>query len=137
MAEVKKIEWDDSYLLGVPEIDDQHKKLIAIANELYDVVTGDEADYKAKMPGILKKLTDYTQYHFKSEEELQKQIGYAGLEAHKNTHNFFIKEVEFQIKRLSAENKSTVLSFYNYIAGWVFNHIAKADKIWANFMQQK
>lgn len=136
MAEIKKIEWDDSYLLGVPEIDSQHKKLISIANELYDVVTGNEAEYKKKMPEILKKLTDYTQYHFSSEEELQKKIGYTGLEAHKNAHSFFIKEVDFQIKNLSAENKNSVLSFYNYIASWVFNHIAKADKVWANFMNQ-
>jgi len=39
--EIAKIEWNDSYLLGVPEIDQQHKQLIAIANELYDVATGD------------------------------------------------------------------------------------------------
>ena len=31
---VEKIEWSDSYLLGIPEIDNQHKKLIQIANEL-------------------------------------------------------------------------------------------------------
>ena len=52
--EIKKIEWNDEYLLGVPEIDKQHKKLIAIANELYDVVTGDESALKEKMPSILK-----------------------------------------------------------------------------------
>lgn len=40
--EIAKIEWNASYLLGVPEIDQQHKQLIAIANELYDVATGDE-----------------------------------------------------------------------------------------------
>ena len=133
---VKKIEWDDAYLLGVPEIDQQHKKLIAIANELYDVVSGSEGDYKEKMPAILKKLTDYTQYHFTSEEELQKKIGYIGLATHKSAHDFFIKEVNFQIQKLSADSKVNVLSFYNYIAGWVFSHIAKADKLWANFMQQ-
>lgn len=137
MAEIKKIEWDDSYLLGVPEIDAQHKKLIAIANELYDVVKGSDADYKAKMPVILKKLTDYTQYHFSNEEELMKKIGYVGLDAHKNAHSFFIKEVDFQVKKLSSDDKNSVLNFYNYIAGWVFNHIAKADKVWAAFMKQK
>lgn len=40
--EITKIEWNDSYLLSVPEIDQQHKQLIAIANELYDVAIGDE-----------------------------------------------------------------------------------------------
>ncbi len=133
---MEKIEWNDSYLLGVPEIDSQHKKLISIANELYDVVTKDDADYKSKMSLILKKLTDYTQYHFTSEEQLQEKIGYVGLSAHKNAHNYFIKEVEFQIQKLSADDKNNILGFYEYIAGWVLNHIAKADKVWANFMKQ-
>lgn len=137
MAEIKKIEWDDSYLLGVPEIDSQHKKLIAIANELYDIVNGSGADYKAKMPVILKKLTDYTQYHFSNEEELMRKIGYVGLDAHKSAHSFFIKEVDFQVKKLSSDDKSGILNFYNYIAGWVFSHIAKADKVWAAFKSQK
>ena len=55
MEEIKKIEWSDSYLIGVQEIDLQHKKLISIANELYDVVAGEEENYKEKMPKILKK----------------------------------------------------------------------------------
>ena len=39
--EIAKIEWNDSHLLSVPEIDQQHKQRIAISNELYDVATGD------------------------------------------------------------------------------------------------
>ncbi len=73
--EITKIEWNDSSLLGVPEIDQQHKQRISIANELYDVATGDESVYETKMPVILKKLTDYTVYHFSMEEPLQKKIG--------------------------------------------------------------
>ena len=43
---IKKIDWDDSYLLGIQEIDLQHKKLILIANELYDIATRDDQNYK-------------------------------------------------------------------------------------------
>lgn len=130
--EIKKIQWSDEYLLGVPEIDQQHKKLVAIANELYDVVIGNEADLKAKMPEVLKKLTDYTKYHFSTEEALQAKIGYIGLATHKSAHDFFIKEIDFQNQKLSSENKSGVLSFYKYIVSWILNHIAKADRLWAN-----
>jgi len=112
---ITKIEWNDSYLLGVPEIDQQHKHLIAIANELYDVATGDESVYETKMPVILKKLTDYTVYHFSMEEPLQKKIGYAGCESHKSTHDFFVREINFQIKKLENMNKADVLNFFKYI----------------------
>ena len=36
----EKVDWNDSYLLGIAEIDNQHKKLLAIANELYEITTG-------------------------------------------------------------------------------------------------
>ena len=59
-----KIEWNDEYLLGILEIDNQHKKLVAIANELFDITTGNSEVYKLEMSKVLKKLTDYTVYHF-------------------------------------------------------------------------
>lgn len=136
-TDIKKVDWSDSYLLGINDIDLQHKKLVAIANELYDIAIGDENDYKAKMPIVLKKLTDYTEYHFKFEEQLQKNIGYPGFDSHKSTHDFFIKEVNFQIQKLNSENKENVLRFYSYIANWVLTHIAKADKLWAVYMKEQ
>ena len=44
-----KIEWNDEYLLGILEIDNQHKKLVSIANELYDTTTGSQENYKLEM----------------------------------------------------------------------------------------
>ena len=38
-----RIEWNDSYLLEIPEIDNQHKKLLKIANDLCEVLSN-EAD---------------------------------------------------------------------------------------------
>ena len=41
-----KFEWNENYELGIPEIDLQHKKLISISNELYDVATKDDVNLK-------------------------------------------------------------------------------------------
>lgn len=137
MADIAKIEWNDSYILNVPEIDLQHKKLVNIMNELYDVAVGPEEEYKTKMPIILKKLTDYTVYHFTCEESLQKGIGYTGCDTHKNTHDCFVKEVQYQIKKLTSADKNSILNLYKYLVSWLFTHIGKADKAWADFKKQK
>lgn len=128
---VEKVNWDDSYLLGIADIDDQHKKLLMIANELYEITTGSPESYKLKMAAVLKKLTDYTVYHFSSEEEYMRSHGYMGADAHKMAHDNFVKEVSYHIQRLSSESIDEGGRFYSYVAGWVLNHIAKADKIWA------
>ena len=127
----EKVNWDDSYLLGILEIDNQHKKLLMIANELYEIATGSPEAYKLKMSVALKKLTDYTVYHFSSEEDYMRKCGYAGTDMHKIAHDNFVKEVNRQIHQLSADNIEDGAHFYSYVAGWVLNHIAKADKIWA------
>lgn len=132
---VEKIEWNDEYLLGILEIDNQHKKLVAIANELYDTITSNSEDYKLEMSKVLKKLTDYTVYHFSSEEDFMRRHGYAGVDLHKTAHDGFINEVNHQIMQLSDDNKETGAKFYTFVLQWVLTHIARADKIWAKFVK--
>lgn len=132
---VEKIEWNDEYLLGILEIDNQHKKLVAIANELYDTITSNSEDFKLEMSKVLKKLTDYTVYHFSSEEDFMRRHGYAGVDLHKTAHDGFINEVNHQIMQLSDDNKETGAKFYTFVLQWVLTHIARADKIWAKFVK--
>ncbi|MBE6348802.1 MAG: hemerythrin family protein [Spirochaetaceae bacterium] len=132
-----KFEWNEIYELGIPEIDLQHKKLISISNELYDVATKGDVNLKITMSKILKNLTDYTVYHFTSEEEFMKKYGYQGAPMHKIAHDNFVAEVTQQIKNLSEGSQEDVLLFYDYIANWILAHIAKADKIWATFVKEK
>jgi hemerythrin len=133
----EKVEWSDTYLLGIPEIDNQHKKLIAIANELYEVITGDQESYKANMAKALKKLVDYTVYHFSHEEGFMRDHGYAGVDVHKTAHDGFINEVNHQVKQLEgAESRSDGKKFYSYMVNWILTHIARADKVWAAFVKK-
>lgn len=134
---VTKIEWNDTYLLGIQEIDLQHKKLLSVANELYDTASGTEESYKLTMAKVLKSLTDYTVYHFSAEEAFMARYGYTGVSAHKVAHDGFIGEVENQIRKLPNGTKEDGLRFYSYIANWVLNHIAKADRVWASFVKPK
>lgn len=132
-----KFEWNEVYELGISEIDLQHKKLIDISNDLYDVATKGDVNFKITMSKILKNLTDYTVYHFRSEEEFMAKYGYQGTPMHKIAHDNFVSEVTQQIKKLDAGSQEDVLLFYDYIANWILTHIAKADKIWANFVKEK
>ena len=133
----KQVVWDKSYELGFPEIDNQHKKLICIANALYDIATVGGPNLKRDMELVLKSLTEYTVYHFESEEKFQKQYGYTGYNMHKLAHNQFVQEVQHQISKLNTESQDEALRFYDYIANWVLMHIAKADKLWAVYVKNQ
>ena len=137
MEKVAKVQWDDSYLLNIPEIDAQHKRLLAIANELYDAATGSPEDYKLKMSKVLKALTDYTVYHFTEEEKFMAKYGYPATSTHKVAHDAFVREVEIQIRRLDGGTQDDALKLYSFIVNWVLMHIARADRIWGKFVSQK
>ena len=53
----QKLEWLDSYSIAIEEIDNQHKKLLTIANELYDLATGDSENYKNEVSKAIGGLS--------------------------------------------------------------------------------
>ncbi|MCK9168792.1 MAG: bacteriohemerythrin [Treponema sp.] len=132
---MQKIEWNDSYLLGISEIDNQHKKLLAVANDLYDAASGSAGNYMLKMSKVLKALTDYTVYHFGEEEKFMKKYGYEDVDLHKKEHDAFVAQVNNQIQRLGAGSQNDALVFYSFVAGWVLTHIADKDRVWAAFVK--
>ena len=132
-----RIEWNDSYLLEIPEIDKQHKKLLKIANDLYEVLSNEADTYKVEMSKVLKGLTDYTVYHFSFEEKFMRKYGYVGADAHKLAHDGFIAEVNRQVQSLALDNRNSGLAFYKFLVNLILFHIAKADHVLADFVRPK
>mgnify|MGYP000867218199 FL=1 len=63
------VEWKSEFSLGISEIDEQHKKILAIINKLYDLFSNKEHQDIAEIERIIKELADYAVYHFQTEEK--------------------------------------------------------------------
>jgi len=87
----EKVHWEDSYSIGIKEIDDQHKKLFDLVNKLYDLE--DNENIKEDMREILYAFRDYTIVHFKDEEEYMRSIAYPELEKHKKKHERIVNSL--------------------------------------------
>jgi hypothetical protein len=60
-----QLEWDDYMSVGVPEIDEQHRNLIAAINRLYEVVMkGDLREMHSARQKALDDLDEYVRHHF-------------------------------------------------------------------------
>ena len=130
------LKWDDSLATGFEEVDLQHKKLILIFDDVYRSIQSDRAEYAVRMAKDLKRLTDYTGYHFSEEEAFMKRFSYPGYEKHRAEHEAFIAEVARQIKTLSAPDQNAGFMFYRFLGTWLLNHIAKADHAWAAYIKK-
>ena len=83
--------WNDKFSVAIKELDDHHKKLIDLVNELHDGMKMGKS--KLIMSSILKKLIDYTAFHFAAEEKLFEKYAYPQRNVHKSEHDAFVTKV--------------------------------------------
>jgi len=120
------VKWDNAYSVDIQEIDEQHKCLIDIMNELY-VAMADKCD-RDLIADVLEKLLDYTKIHFTLEETLMRIFQYDGYQAHKESHDrIVVKILEYQ-SQFKAGNDKVGMELLMFLKDWLFDHINKVDK---------
>lgn len=127
--------WSNEYSVNIKEIDEQHKVLINLINELHDKMKIGKA--KEILGGILDELVDYTIYHFKHEENLFTSHGYPDSDLHKTVHKGLVKQVK-DLKN-DFESGKTILSMdiMNFLKGWLGNHIQGTDKKYSSYLNSQ
>jgi len=126
------IEWNDSFSVGVLVMDDQHKRFLSFLNELHGAMKkgmGVQAIGK-----ILTDLAQYTDYHFKAEEDLMKRHGYPELEYQKEAHRRFVEKVAEIRKRYEGGDHSVISEALTAVRDWLINHIQKMDRKYGPYM---
>ncbi len=120
------IKWMPNYSVGSPLIDEQHKKLINLINKLYDAFLRN--DHKDKILEIIEEMEEYTQFHFKTEEELFRKAGYSESTEHMKEHRDFEKKV-VEFKEKYNKNKGALTyEVMSFLRNWLNNHILVTDK---------
>ena len=129
------ITWKDSFSVGIPSIDDQHKKLVEMINNLFSEFSKGITD--EFLNEIIKELEKYTMYHFSYEEKFMKLYNYAGYKDHKAEHNLFVEKIKNYKETLSKENKKEVIDFLTFLKNWLLKHIMGTDKQYMKLFQEK
>lgn len=128
-------EWKDNYSVGIKEIDDQHKKLFEIVNQLYNAFQYNTQN--EEMMEILENLASYTKYHFKTEENLFTKYNYGQQKEHIALHEEFVDKVKKWIDANKAGKTSITYEIMNFLRNWLVNHIQDEDKKYLAFFQDK
>jgi len=129
------VEWKDEYSVGIDSIDQQHKKLLNLINQLQTAVhhsTGEEFEREA-----LDALVDYTRTHFSYEEGLMEDNGYPDFEPHKEQHKAMVKEVEKVLAEYQQDQDTAMANAVEYLKNWLINHINGTDKQYSKFLIDK
>ncbi len=128
-------EWNDLYGVNVSRLDQQHRKLVEMVNDLDDSIrTGND---NMVLKETLKKLLDYTAYHFVYEEKLLKQYDYSDLSRHMEEHNTLLYRVLDLRGRYEAGEGVQASEVLDFLTGWLKNHILNSDKQYGAFLNLK
>ena len=118
--------WEEKYSVKVQEMDDQHKRLFELINQLHDAMQSGKGN--ALLTEIVKGLKDYSITHFSAEEKYMEKIKYSGLAEQKEQHRTFIKKVEEYEQQVSLGKLSLSIEVLTFLRDWLVNHIQRVDK---------
>ncbi|MET0068312.1 MAG: bacteriohemerythrin [Candidatus Thiodiazotropha sp.] len=118
---------------GIETIDEQHSAIVDYINELEAAIgQGDETIVGL----VLEKLSDYSIFHLRYEEQLMQQAAYPYLKPHKAIHDLFVKRLEsYQQRYLDGENVAQEL--HDILANWLVQHIKQTDMAYVSHLQQQ
>ncbi|CDF83226.1 Bacteriohemerythrin [Pseudomonas knackmussii B13] len=120
--------WQDDLNTGIQVIDNQHKRIVEMINQLHDAQV---QRLDGKVGQVIEELVDYTLSHFAFEETLLEDAGYEFTRAHKKVHELFIKRVsEYRLRFAAGEDIADELK--QLLGRWLFNHIRNDDANYAD-----
>ena len=129
------VTWSDDMSVGIEVIDEDHKKLLGLINDLERAVyyhMGESYERQA-----LKELVDYTKYHFEREEGMLQSNGYPDFDAHKKEHEAMIGKVKEFCEAYNRDRAAVIDKMAEFLRSWLVNHIQGTDQKYVPHMHEK
>ena len=131
---MSQIEWCDSHSVGFPALDDQHKTLVALTNQLFLAIMRDEG--QQELGAVLAELARYTEYHFEYEEKILAEHGFpeTSLALHREEHRELTERVYRLLAKYEEDPFALDLDVYSSRRDWMTNHMVGSDSEYAEFL---
>jgi len=133
---IETITWSNTFACGIKIIDDQHKGLVNLVNEMYNHVTGDELQEHQYLKQIVQEAINYVKVHFATEEKIMTATKFSGYAEHKKEHDNFIRTVAKIIKEYNEGKRLTLAVFSKFLKEWILSHIAIMDKEYFDYLNK-
>ena len=128
------LQWHDEYRVNVRTIDQQHQRLLAIANKLLTEVEAGKG--REAVAETLDRLLGYTLYHFTEEEKLLGRYGYPEAADHAARHKKLMAQVEAFVTELQ-DGSVSADDLLEFVHKWVVNHILIEDRKFGPFLNER
>jgi hemerythrin len=128
------VPWEAKYALGVQIIDEQHKRLFALTNELYEKCRLGENAVHDQFIKTLHSMVEYVTVHFSTEEKIMEHIRYPKIGEQKEQHTAFTMKVIEESRKFESGKHGIPLELVHFLRDWIVSHIAVYDKVLADYI---
>ena len=130
------MEWTEEMSVRVKVLDDDHKTLIDILNDLNDGIEANRT--RVVLEDVIERLSSYTRIHFAREERMFAQTDYFGSAAHTAEHALLAKRVmNLQSRFESGQSRELGLETLAFLKSWLTEHIMISDQMYGSHFNAK
>lgn len=121
--------WDELFVTGLDTVDEQHRRLVELVNELSAALIDGKSQDDAALQAVIGRLAEYAHYHFGEEERLMGEAGIdpRHVEHHTAVHRKFVEQVTtmWNARHTMTEPAGVLLEF---LIAWLSFHILGEDQ---------
>lgn len=129
------MEWTTDLSVGIEIFDEEHKKLIALLNDMHHAMK--QGKGKSVLRDVLGRLADYTDYHFTNEEKYFDKLEYPHTDQHKKEHHNLMVRVRGLQKKLEDDAFLLSIEVLEFLKNWVTGHIKGSDFKYTSFFKER
>ena len=119
------LEWKPEYSVGVASMDDEHREMIGLINDVY-VKLGATTD-AATIEECLEEIFTTISMHFALEERMMRDSGYEEYEDHKDDHEELLDEIRELMDEFVADADKGASLLEERLSAWFGRHFSSFD----------
>jgi len=134
------MQWSPNMSVGLSELDEDHRYLIKIINDLADAIGAASGKVRSDvLRQSLRGLQRYAEFHFAREEGVMRACGYAPLGRHQEEHRDFTEKMTALSKSFDDDDGAAPAEIneelLDYLKDWLTHHILIVDMSYKPLVQ--
>lgn len=121
------IQWNDDFLIGIAELDHEHRSLVEDINRLHAELRAHEE--RARVEATLGEILARMEAHFALEETAMKDHAYPHYAEHKAEHEALLDTVTgFIVQYQKGPGSGAAGALEKTLDEWIVDHILTSDR---------
>jgi len=119
------LEWKPEYSVGIASMDDEHREMINLINEVYTKLG--TSSHPDAIEDCLENIYSTISLHFALEEKIMREQSYAEYAEHKEDHEDLLDEIRDLMDEFIADQDAGAQLLEKQLSDWFVRHFASFD----------